>query len=744
MMKKKIIALMMAVILVISGSNFVYAESGVVTDDNVSGTDDSSEDKADDEDAEEAADIEGSADSNVDSFESSSEDELATEELLEIETTEELLSDTDENETAETEADDDTAGLSIQSLETLASESEDGDIPDYDIWMADSVLLGIDGSGSGLYSTFQGFSDPVYKELGGYLLDDTALVNVSAGWSVYFNSEYRDHIINEQKYIYEVLLMSYLIYDAESESTSLELFNRDERYYLKLCSLLKSELAGNTYDYIQEMTVEEAAELFEKADEFSGILDVVNEVKDLTDNAIDFTEAVAEYLALQEVKEESIALLKAARDACANMSSPNQDFIKAADEIIELMENTTLNYVLGKSIDYMWCSLMDAIWGLLSDNEVLKGLDLVTSGIDVLFDNTNVASDNLKLALLYTMDCYMKMGMMNAASEYLDNQTDSTAANTFLSCFSAYIEFQMYGNEYADTWLEEYLDSGYLANVINSVFFRENIETAKELIALADSQTANRETMLGLLDQYSNIYFSMYSDSEWMEYLNSNVSVTGICFSQPTISVPYTNETFFAYASVTPSNATNKNVTYTSSDSSILEVPENGGVSTIHGSGTVTITAITEDGGYTATQTVVIGDGVSRTTIASGTCGEDAYWSLYSDGTLYIYGSGATDSYASNTSVPWHSYERQIKIVYVGNGITALGDWLFYGCDSLVNVKMSGCDTLQSIGFATFSSCDSLPDISFPDGLISIGGCAFDDCDSLTSITIPESVTSIG
>lgn len=58
---------------------------------------------------------------------------------------------------------------------------------------------------------------------------------------------------------------------------------------------------------------------------------------------------------------------------------------------------------------------------------------------------------------------------------------------------------------------------------------------------------------------------------------------------------------------ILPEKATNKNVTYSSSDESVATVDENGVVTAV-GTGTATITATTEDGGKTAAKHIVVGD----------------------------------------------------------------------------------------------------------------------------------------
>ena len=79
------------------------------------------------------------------------------------------------------------------------------------------------------------------------------------------------------------------------------------------------------------------------------------------------------------------------------------------------------------------------------------------------------------------------------------------------------------------------------------------------------------------------------------------VPVTGISLDAQSKSVTVGN-TVSISATVTPSNATNKGIVWTSSDESVATV--DGGVVTGKGQGTVIITAKTIDGGYTATCSV--------------------------------------------------------------------------------------------------------------------------------------------
>ena len=113
------------------------------------------------------------------------------------------------------------------------------------------------------------------------------------------------------------------------------------------------------------------------------------------------------------------------------------------------------------------------------------------------------------------------------------------------------------------------------------------------------------------------------------------------------------------------------------------------------------------------------------TVVDSGFCGAggdtNLTWTLYSDSTLTISGSGDMENYGSTPSnrSPWDSYYMTIRIVVIDSGVTTIGNEAFAGCTRL-------------------------NPITFPNSLISIGDAAFVNCWRFTSVTIPYSVTSIG
>ena len=141
-------------------------------------------------------------------------------------------------------------------------------------------------------------------------------------------------------------------------------------------------------------------------------------------------------------------------------------------------------------------------------------------------------------------------------------------------------------------------------------------------------------------------------------------------------------------------------------------------------------------------------------------------WKLYEDGTLNISGKGAMKDYNSDDNPsPASQKKDSVKKVVIEDGVTSIGEYAFYCCNSLTSITIpdsvtsigdsafSGCwdltsiiipDSVTTIGEAAFASCSSLTSITIPNSVTSIGAYAFSSCSSLTSITIPDSVTSIG
>ena len=126
--------------------------------------------------------------------------------------------------------------------------------------------------------------------------------------------------------------------------------------------------------------------------------------------------------------------------------------------------------------------------------------------------------------------------------------------------------------------------------------------------------------------------------------------------------------------------------------------------------------------------------------IDSGTCGENLSWTLDSDGSLVISGSGEMYDWGGDRSpLCKHS---QMYSVTIGDGVTSIGTNAFIDCKSLKDVEIPA--SVTSIGAGAFANCSSLTNIVIPDSVTGISNAVFGGCSSLTNIVIPDNVTSIG
>ena len=143
------------------------------------------------------------------------------------------------------------------------------------------------------------------------------------------------------------------------------------------------------------------------------------------------------------------------------------------------------------------------------------------------------------------------------------------------------------------------------------------------------------------------------------------VNVTGITLS-PTTKTMYTGESFILTPTITPDNATNKSVTWTSSDPTIASVDENGMVKAIK-KGTATITAKTDDGGFTATCVITVNEGDKRVTGITLT----PTTNTIKPGDSFIITPTVTPSDAADKSVTWSSSDSSIAKVDSTGKVTA-------------------------------------------------------------------------
>ncbi|MFN2396354.1 MAG: S8 family serine peptidase, partial [Bacteroidales bacterium] len=130
--------------------------------------------------------------------------------------------------------------------------------------------------------------------------------------------------------------------------------------------------------------------------------------------------------------------------------------------------------------------------------------------------------------------------------------------------------------------------------------------TAQEVYdALHENSTKNIVTNSSTAKNHL-LYTLGFGDGSGGDPEPDPVAVTGVSVSPTTASLEV-NETVQLVATVSPEDATNKDVTWSSDNTSVATVSSTGIVTGV-GEGTTTITVTTDDGDYTATSSVTVTD----------------------------------------------------------------------------------------------------------------------------------------
>lgn len=238
--------------------------------------------------------------------------------------------------------------------------------------------------------------------------------------------------------------------------------------------------------------------------------------------------------------------------------------------------------------------------------------------------------------------------------------------------------------------------------------------------------------------------------------------VTAITLSASEMALQV-GETAKLTAGILPSNASDKSVEWSSSNSRVAAVSDSG-VVTAAGIGTAVITCRAKDGsGIVKSCTVIVSEKV--VSYKKGTTLTDsltqAKYKVIKLGTEnaaveYVKSTvtGASLTVPATvkiegviykvTSVGANAFKNNSKLVKVkiGENVTTIGTGAFYGCSKLKSVTLG--KNVTSIGNKAFYKCLRLAKITIPSKVKKIGKQAFYNCKRLKNITIKTSKLTRG
>ncbi|MBR5716238.1 MAG: leucine-rich repeat protein [Bacteroidales bacterium] len=129
------------------------------------------------------------------------------------------------------------------------------------------------------------------------------------------------------------------------------------------------------------------------------------------------------------------------------------------------------------------------------------------------------------------------------------------------------------------------------------------------------------------------------------------------------------------------------------------------------------------------------------TVLATGSCGVSLTYTIYSDFSMVISGTGEMKDYVDDELHIDADYFQKITSVVIEDGVSSIGQFAFY--DFIRMASLSIPNSVTKIGNAAFYNCVRLASLDLPSNLTEIGNGAFYGCDALTSIEIPSGVNII-
>lgn len=117
-----------------------------------------------------------------------------------------------------------------------------------------------------------------------------------------------------------------------------------------------------------------------------------------------------------------------------------------------------------------------------------------------------------------------------------------------------------------------------------------------------------------------------------------------------------------------------------------------------------------------------------------GSCGEHLTWTIDDNNVLNISGNGPMYDFTSGT-MPWKNHKGSITAVDIGDEVTTIGTYAFYGFTALENIVIPAGVT--SIGDHAFESSDSLLSVTILSGnLTYIGPDSFAECEGISYVNL--------
>lgn len=410
----------------------------------------------------------------------------------------------------------------------------------------------------------------------------------------------------------------------------------------------------------------------------------------------------------------------------------------------------------------------------ITDNKLTADVNNITGDIlpgGIVISQIPKAGINLKENGVVTINIGLFSDEDNISASESDFVTSETDSDNISDTDKKDSDSESDTNSDINTGSDSDTSSRAESTVSNRKDSDTNSKTASSRISSSSRTASGGSSQTSNSPNNTTSTVTYYNTTPQNTTTNNVVETTGISISESEISM-IVGDTKQVAAEISPSNATNKNVTWSSNNTDVASV--NNGLITANGDGTAIITAAAYNGiSVNCTVTVNSVRRENTALVNSGNCGDNGdnvKWELYESGTMYIFGNGNMQGYDMDTAKMggqnyrpgrhyndfsktvneeergWYNNLEDINRVVIENGVTSIGSYAFSSARNLKEIDMA--DSIISIQFFAFCMCTDLENITLSRNLVSIGECAFGGAAQrypiITIIKIPASVRSIG
>ncbi|MBD0258048.1 MAG: Ig-like domain-containing protein, partial [Cytophagales bacterium] len=220
---------------------------------------------------------------------------------------------------------------------------------------------------------------------------------------------------------------------------------------------------------------------------------------------------------------------------------------------------------------------------------------------------------------------------------------------------------------FSSIW-QVYADGIHMTNVGSYIvacsFFATIYKESPVGLPVPSQYGAISNTIRDIIQQ--TVWETVTGNSSWTGVSSGTVNVTGVSVSPTNLSLTL-NQTGQLTPTISPANASNKNVSWSSSNTAVATVSATGVVTGVS-AGSATITVTTQDGGRTATASVT----VSSTGVAVTGVSVSPTSATVNTGNTTTLTATVAPANASNKNVSWSSSNTAIATVSAAGVVTGV------------------------------------------------------------------------